>query len=171
MYESHGKATSVWINTKQKQQLTVDFPRSLSGILQVLLVWPAQLTSFNRRSRPKRNCVVELKMCSIPSAVDPSTKSASSNLVSSNPNVSEIEEGIVTGCRCSMYGVDMETKFTLFWGSDSLDLLECENRDKAKSSRPRRIYAAAGQSVGGDSRHLSNAYEMQNTKIILRIMK
>lgn len=64
-----------------------------------------------------------------------------------------------------MYGVDMETKSTLFWGSDSLDLLKGEKRDKAKSSRPRRIYAAAGQSVGGDSRHLSNAYEMQNAKI------
>lgn len=59
-------------------------------------------TSFNRKSRPYRNCVLELKICSIPSVVEPSVESISSNLVLSDTIVSEKEEGTITGCIGSM---------------------------------------------------------------------
>lgn len=58
----------------------------------------------------------------------------------------------------------MEIKFTLVWAPSSLDFNEHAKQDKAKSSRPRRRYAAAGQSEGGDSRHLSNAWLVQKQK-------
>ena len=133
--------------------------------ISITILCKEDYTSFNRKSRPQRNCVLELKICSIPSVIDPSTESVSSILAPSNPIVSETVEGIVTGCKCSMYGVEIEIKFTLVWVSNSLDWHEHAKRDEAKSSRPSKTYAAAGQSVGGDSRHLSNAYREQRATI------